>query len=118
MTINGCDLGMGVLRSFGAAADELLDALFDFAPGEEDAPAAGGANQADVGAETHDAPLVAAAGVGLAQAKDVVEAQVEHAGIITAANTQLTTRANPLPAPVLKVDGAPLRVCARAGLTG
>ena len=62
----------------GAAGDGGLGALFDLAAGEEDAPAAGEADEADVGAEADDTPFVAAAGVGLAEAEDVVEAEVLH----------------------------------------
>ncbi len=39
---------------------------------------AGEAFEADIGPEAHYAPLVAAAGVRLAQAEDVVEVKVEH----------------------------------------
>jgi hypothetical protein len=74
----------GRLVDGGAAGDVGFGALFDFAAGEEDAPAAGEADEADVGAEADDAPVVAAAGVGLAQAEDVVEAEVlGHGSIIS-----------------------------------
>ena len=69
---------VGSLFDGGAAGDGGLGALFDLAAGEEDAPAAGEADEADVGAEADDTPFVAAAGVGLAEAEDVVEAEVLH----------------------------------------
>jgi hypothetical protein len=44
---------------------------------EKDAAVAGQAAQADVGAEACDLPVVAAAGMGFAQAQDVAKLEVE-----------------------------------------
>jgi hypothetical protein len=68
--------GWGELFDGGAAGDDGFGAFFEFAAGEEDTPAAGEADEADVGAEADDAPLVAAAGMRFAEAEDVVEAEV------------------------------------------
>ena len=71
-----------VLFDGGAAGDVGFGAFFELAAGEEDAAAAGEADEADVGAEADDAPVVGAAGVGLAEAEDVVEAEVLGHGFI------------------------------------
>lgn len=66
----------GGLVYSGAAGDVGLGALLELAAGEKHAPVAVEADEADVGAEADDAPVVAAAGVGLAQAQDIIEAEV------------------------------------------
>ena len=65
---------------FSGAGDELLQALFEDSAFEHDAAAAGEAAEADVGAETVDLPVVAAARVHLAQPDHVIEAYLEDRG--------------------------------------
>jgi hypothetical protein len=55
------------------ADDEFFEAALEHGTLEEDAAAAAEAAQTDVGAEARDLPVVAAAGVGFAQADDVAE---------------------------------------------
>lgn len=82
---------MGWSGCWGRAARyHGLGALFHLAAGEQDAPPARQAFQADVRAQAHHPPLVAAARMRLTQTEDVVEAKVEGHG-------KMGTEVNPLP---------------------
>jgi hypothetical protein len=66
-----------------ASADEGLDAFLELAAGEQHAAAARGALQADVRAQPHHVPLVAAAGMWLAQPHYVAKTNLDaHGGIL------------------------------------
>ncbi len=58
----------------------MLQALLQHGAFEHDAPAAGETTQSDIGAETVDLPVVAAARVHLAQPDHVIEANLEDRG--------------------------------------
>src|SRR5438132_2711504 len=70
----GSSIGL-VGRRQGSALDESFDVALEVAASDEHPPAAGRAADADVRAETHDPPRVAAARMRLAQDDDVVEVQ-------------------------------------------
>lgn len=57
--------------------DERLAATLELSPRQQNLMVAFQAAQADVGADAHDAPLVAAAGVRLAQCHRVVEPDID-----------------------------------------
>jgi Zn-dependent protease len=69
---------LGLWLGGGAAGDNGFGAFLHVAAGEQDTPVTGEALQTDVSAQAHDAPLVTAAGVRLAQAEDVVQVEVER----------------------------------------
>ncbi len=65
-------------RRFGAARHDDLGPFFHFAPAEEHIAPACEAFQAYVGAQAHDPPLKASAGVRLAQAQNVVQPEFKQ----------------------------------------
>jgi hypothetical protein len=68
------------VRYIGRAPDELLEAFLKHGAFEKDAAATGQTPQADVGAETDDLPVRAAARVRLPQPHHVVEGDLEDRG--------------------------------------
>ncbi|HKN57731.1 MAG TPA: hypothetical protein VJV97_02705, partial [Gemmatimonadaceae bacterium] len=67
---------LGVL--FRASGDECLHALLEDASLKQDAPGAGLAANADVGAEANNLPFEAATGVLLPKADDVAQAYLHY----------------------------------------
>jgi hypothetical protein len=60
-----------------------LEPFFQLAAREQDAMLAGLALQADVGAEAHDFPIGAAAGMRLAEANDVANLKLDGHGVFS-----------------------------------
>ena len=83
----------------GAAGYHGFDSLFHLAAGQQHAPPAGQALQADVRAETHDAPLVSAAGVRLAEAEDKLAEFLD--------NPEVCPHGSPIPEKNIKRPASP-----------
>jgi hypothetical protein len=64
----------------GCTGDELLQTPLERRALEEEAPVAGEASQADIGAEAGDLPVCTAAGVGLLQPHHVAEGELQGRG--------------------------------------
>jgi hypothetical protein len=70
-----------VIRSFSQV---LFQAIFDFAPGQQNPAFAGGAFQANIRAEAGDFPGRSSTWMGLFKTQNVVQIQFgEHGGIIS-----------------------------------
>jgi hypothetical protein len=61
-----------------SALNEASQATLDVGAGEQDAMGAAAAAQADIGAQADDLPLVGAAGVWLAELKQVTDRELEQ----------------------------------------
>src|SRR3990172_1054865 len=68
------------LHRLGPPGQERLDALFKHTSRQEDAPAAGEAADADIGAEAVHPPVIAATGVRFPETDGVAQAYLHYHG--------------------------------------